>query len=77
MFQVPTLQKVSVISQHPESPCAAATLICQKRLEGAARLRWGTQVNVITECSSGTVGQLNMKNTSTVVSHASKELVYD
>ena len=32
----------------------------------------GTQVNAITGDNSGAVGQLNVKNTSAVVSHASK-----
>ena len=39
---------------------------------GSCTTKVGTQVNVITGGSSGAVGQLNVKNTSAVVSHAPK-----
>ena len=38
---------------------------------GSCTTKVGTQVNVITGGSSGAVGQLNVKSTDTVVSHAS------
>ena len=39
---------------------------------GSCTTKVGTQVNVITGGSSGAVGQLNVKSTDTVVSHASR-----
>ena len=49
-----------------------AILTHYKRLKGSCTTEVGIQVNVITGSSSGVVGQLNVKNTSAVVSHASK-----
>ena len=60
-------------SQNPMSQQQASHDSSLETPQGNCTTKVGTQVNVITGGSSGTIGQLNVKSPGAVVSHASKE----